>query len=175
MITNLQIIVGGQEIKIPITLTQEQIAELSAAMISDKPRTGWEKPEEGEPCYYEDALGRVQKFTVDEPSMAQLNLLHEKANCYSSEFVANEIARGDALIRALRRFSIEKRKEPIDRFKGGYTITYNYIDQCLECGVTGNWYALGDVVFDTEENAREAMNLYAEELIWYFTEMCDHI
>lgn len=175
MVTNLQIIVGGQEIKIPITLTQEQIAELSAAMVSDKPRTGWEKPQDEEPCYYEDALGRVQKFTVDELGKAQLDLLYEKANCYSSEFVANEMARGDALIRNLRRFAVEKRKEPINRLEGGYTITYNYIDQCLEYGVTGNWFALGDVVFDSEETVREAMNLYAEELIWYFTEMTDHI
>lgn len=175
MVTNLQIIVGGQEIKIPITLTQEQIAELSAAMISDKPRTGWEKPQDKEPCYYVDALGRVQKFTVDELGKAQLDLLYEKANCYSSEFVANEVARGDTLIRNLRRFAIEKRKEPINRLEGGYTITYNYVDQCLEYGATGNWFALGDVVFDSEETVREAMNLYAEELIWYFTEMTDHI
>lgn len=175
MTTNLQIIIGGQEIKIPITLTQEQIAELSAAMMSDKPLTGWEKPAEGAPCYYEDALGRVQKFIVDESSQTQLDLLCSKANCFSSEFVANEMARGDALIRELRRFAIEKRKEPINRLEGGYTITYNYIDQCLEYGVTGNWFALGDVVFDSEETVREAMNLYAEELIWYFTEMTDHI
>lgn len=175
MITNLQIIVGGQEIKIPITLTQEQIAELSAAMVSDKPRTGWEKPQDEEPCYYVDALGRVQKFTVDELGKAQLDLLYEKANCYSSEFVANEIARGDTLIRNLRRFAVEKRKEPINRLEGGYTIAYNYVDQCLEYGANGNWFTLGDVVFDSEETVREAMNLYAEELIWYFTEMIDHI
>jgi hypothetical protein len=40
----------------------------------------------------------------------------------------------------------------------------------LEIGATGNWLALGDVVFDTEEIARQAMNKYAVELIWYFTE-----
>jgi hypothetical protein len=36
--------------------------------------------------------------------------------------------------------------------------------------VTGNWLALGDTVFDTEEIARKAMNKYATDLIWYFTE-----
>lgn len=175
MVTNLQIIVNGQELKIPVSFSQEQLAELAAALTSKKHMTGWEKPENGMPCYYEDALGRVQKFIVDESTQAQLDLLYAKANCFTSEFVANEMARGDALIRELRRFAIEKRKEPIDRLEGGYTITYNYIDKCLEYGVTGNWFALGDVVFDTEENVREAMNVYADELIWYFTEMTDHI
>ena len=174
MITNLQIIVGGQEIKIPITLTQEQIAELSAAMVSDKPRTGWEKPQDGEPCYYEDALGRVQKFTVDELGKAQLDLLYEKANCYSSEILAMNMARGDQLIRELRRFAIERRTKPLDRDQS-YTIGYNYTDKCLEVGVSGNWFAFGDVIFESEELAREAMNIYAGELIWYFTEMIDHI
>ena len=174
MITNLQIIVGGQEIKIPITLTQEQIAELSAAMSSDKPRTGWEKPQGGEPCYYEDALGRVQKFTVDELGQAQLDLLYEKANCYSSEILATNMARGDQLIRELRRFAIERRTKPLDRDRG-YTIGYNYTNKCLEVGVSGNWFAFGDVIFESEELAREAMNIYAGELIWYFTEMIDHI
>jgi hypothetical protein len=54
--------------------------------------------------------------------------------------------------------------------EGGYTITYNYTMNCLEIGATGSWLAIGDVVFDTEEIARKAMNLYASELIWYFTE-----
>jgi hypothetical protein len=53
---------------------------------------------------------------------------------------------------------------------GGYTITYNYELGCLEIGATGNWLALGDMVFDTEEIARKAMNKYASDLIWYFTE-----
>lgn len=175
MTTNLQIIVGGQEIKIPVTFTEEQLAALAVAMKSNKPVTGWEKPEDGMACYYEDALGRVQKFTVDELGQAQLDLLYEKANCYTSEFVAEQMARGDTLVRNLRRFAIEKRKEPINRLEGGYTITYNYVDHCLEYGVTGNWLALGDVVFDSEETVKEAMSLYAEELIWYFTEMMDHI
>ena len=54
--------------------------------------------------------------------------------------------------------------------EGGYTITYNYSLHCLEIGATGNWLAIGDVVFDTEEIARKAINLFATELIWYFTE-----
>lgn len=172
MKSNLQIVIQGREISIPIQLTADQLNEIAMAMQSDERLTGWEKPEHGSPCYYEDALGRVQKFTVDEPSEAQLELLYTKANCFSSETLAMNMARGDQLIRELRRFAINRRTKSLDHDEG-YTIGYNYTDKCLEVGVSGNWMAFGDVIFESEELAREAMNVYAAELIWYFTEMRD--
>ena len=174
MKTNLQIIVQGREIIIPLQLSADQLNEISLAMSSDEHLNGWEKPEHGTHCYYEDALGRVQKFTVDEPSEAQLELLYSKANCFSSETVATNMARGDQLIRELRRFAINNRTRPLDHDKG-YTIGYNHTDRCLEIGMSGNWVAFGDVIFESEELAREAMNRYASELIWYFTEMRDSL
>lgn len=174
MKSNLHIVIQGREITIPIQLTADQLNEIALAMQSDEHLTGWEKPERGSPCYYEDALGRVQKFTVDEPSEVQLELLYSKANCFSSEMLATDMARGDQLIRELRRFAISHRTKPIDR-NNGYTIGYNHTDRCLEIGVSGNWVAFGDVIFESEELAREAMNIYASELIWYFTEMKDSL
>ena len=172
MKSNLQIVIQGREISIPIQLTADQLNEIALAMQADERLTGWEKPEHGSPCYYEDALGRVQKFTVDELSEAQLELLYTKANCFSSETLAMNMAHGDQLIRELRRFAISHRTKSLDHDEG-YTIGYNYTDKCLEVGVSGNWMAFGDVIFESEELAREAMNIYAAELIWYFTEMKD--
>ena len=174
MKTNLQIVINGKEISIPIQLTADQLNEISMAMQTEKHLTGWEKPEHGSPCYYEDALGRVQKFTVDNPSEAQLELLYNKANCFSSENLATNMARGDQLIREIRRFAVEHRTKPLDSNKG-YTIGYNYTNKCLEIGASCNWVAFGDIIFESEELAQEAINLYASELIWYFTEMTDHI
>ena len=37
-------------------------------------------------------------------------------------------------------------------------------------GKNGVLAALGDIIFDTEERCRDAINEYASELIWYFTE-----
>lgn len=174
MKSNLQIVVQGKEITIPIQLTADQLNEIALAMNSNEKLNGWEKPESGSPCYYEDALGRVQKFTVDDASEAQLELLYAKANCFSSEILATNMARGDQLIRELRRFAIEHRTKPLDH-DNGYTIGYNHTSRCLEIGVSGNWITCGDVIFESEELAREAMNIYAAELIWYFTEMKDSL
>lgn len=171
MKANLQIILHGREYDLPIELDADQINRLISSATVEDECTGWEKPERGEQGFYEDALGRIQTVEVDEDSQAQIDLLYQHANLYSSKTIAKNIARGDRLIRELRRFAVENRVHSIDREgKGGYTIMYNYQDKCLECGLTGNGLALGDVLFETEELAREAINKYAEELIWYFTE-----
>ena len=174
MKTNLQIIIQGREITIPLQLSADQINEISLAMSSNEHLNGWEKPESGAPCYYEDALGRVQKITADEPSEAQLELLYSKANCFSSETLATDMARGDQLIRELRRFAINNRTKPLDHNKG-YTIGYDYKGKCLEVGVSGNWMGFGEIIFESEELAREAINKYASELTWYFTEKRDSL
>ena len=144
--------------------------EIALALNSNEHITGWEQPEDRAPCYYVDALGRVQRIIVNEHSKSQVDLLYSEANCYLSENVASDIARAERLIRKLRRESIQRRQNQIDLSnEGGYTITYNYVDNCLELGGTGNWLAVGDIVFDSEKSAQEVMNIYAEELTWYFT------
>lgn len=174
MIGKLQLIINGKEVVVPLDLSPDLVNQIYAAKTADHPLTGWEAPEADSefPYYYEDALGRIQTLESNEDTRAQLDLLYSKANCFANKAIAKDLARGDLLLRQLRRFSVINRKNPIDyEMGGGWTITYNYQDNCLECGVTGNWKALGDVVFDTEETARQAINEYAEELIWYFTQM----
>lgn len=174
MTSYLVMSINGKEVRMPVELTEEQAKEILVLREEEGKKTGWEKPETGNMYYYEDALCRVQAMLFNESSKIQLEMLYNAANCYSSERLANDLSRGDTLIKKLRRFAVENRKTPIDfNNLGGYTITYNYKNKCLECGMTGNWMTLGDIVFDTEETAREAINKFASELVWYFTEMRD--
>lgn len=176
MISKLQFVINGKEIVVPIELTQEQLHQICEASNSDQLLTGWEEPENGERCYYIDALCRVQNIEANADTHDQISLLSSRANCYTSEKLANDVARASELLRKLRRFAAVNRKEPIDlNGAGGYTITYNYVDKCLECGITGNWMAVGDILFDSEELVNAAIAEYAEELIWYFTEMKDSL
>lgn len=174
MNSKLQIVINGKEISVPIELTQEQIQQICEAGASNSVFTGWEKPKTGDCCYYIDALCRVQTIETNTDTQNQVDLLYSAANCYTSEKLVNDVARECKLLRELRRFAAENKKKSIDfNQTGGYTITYNYIDKCLECGITGGWMAVGDILFDSEESTRAAINEYAEELIWYFTEMKD--
>ena len=170
MIGNLQFVINGQEVNLSIDLSQEQLEQICEAAQSNVKHTGWEKGEYGQELFYNDALCRTQKVKLSKCSAEQINLLYKQANCYTNRKIAEDMARADNLLRALRRYAIEHRTE---KDKCDFTITYNYADNCLEIGATGHWKSLGDIVLDTEEIAREAMNLYVNELIWYFTEMQD--
>jgi hypothetical protein len=112
----------------------------------------------------------VAEFDIDEATVGFAQKLYENDNFYSTRETAENTVRADNVLRRLRHYAISHRASDVSMADGGYTITYNYELECLEIGATGNWLALGDMVFDTEEIARKAMNKYASDLIWYFTE-----
>ena len=171
MKTEITVLYNGKELKIPIEIKDEQIHEIYKASKNQK-HTGWEKPEHGDTFFYEDALNRVQAAYLndDESVNTQADLLYESVNCYSSEIVAKNISRGDKLHRQLRRFSIDHGGYPVNHDAGGFTITYNYVNKCIEVGMTGSYMAFGDVLFPSEEVAQEAINTFRSELMWYFNE-----
>lgn len=170
MKSKLQLIINGKPVYIPIQLTNEQLQELTAAINLDDVVTGWDEPKVGQMGYYENEFNEVVGFEVTEDNISFAQDLYDNDNFFSTEGTAKNTVRADNVLRRLRHFAISHRASDTTMADGGYTITYNYQSECLEIGATGNWLAIGDVVFDTEEIARKAMNKYAGELIWYFTE-----
>ena len=162
--------INGKPVLIPIELTEEQIKQLTAAVNIDEDMTGWEEPRMGQFGYFEDEYNEVAEFEVNEETIEFAQKIYENDNFFSTYETAVNTIRADNVLRRLRHYAISHRASDTNMAEGGYTITYNYQSNCLEIGATGNWLALGDVVFDTEEIARRAINKYATELIWYFTE-----
>ena len=169
MQSKIQLNINGKTIYIPIELTEDQVSALTAAVNYDEPFTGWEEPQLGKLGYFENEYNEVSEFVIDEESMDFAQKLYENDNFYSTREAAENTIRADNVLRRLRHYAISHRSKDVSMADGGYTITYNYELECLEIGATGNWLALGDMVFDTEEIARKAINKYATELIWYFT------
>jgi hypothetical protein len=170
MKSKIQLMIKGQPVYIPIDLTEDQIRQLVSVANLDDTMTGWEEPKIGYKGYYEDEFNNVAEFDIDEDTIGFAQKLYENDNFYSTRETAENTVRADNVLRRLRHYAISHRTTESTMADGGYTITYNYQNECLEIGATGNWLALGDMVFDTEEAARKAMNKYASELIWYFTE-----
>ena len=170
MKSKLQLMINGKPVLIPIQLSDEQIRQLTAAVNLDEILTGWEEPKIGQKGYYEDEFNNVAEFDIDEATIDFAQKLYENDNFFSTRETAENTVRADNVLRRLRHYAISHRASDVSMADGGYTITYNYELECLEIGATGNWLALGDMVFDTEEIARKAMNKYATDLIWYFTE-----
>ena len=170
MKSKVQLMINGKPVLIPIQLSEDQLRQITAAVNLDDVLTGWEEPQIGQKGFYEDEFNNVQEFDVTEESLDFAQKLYENDNFFSTRETAENTVRADNVLRRLRHYAISHRATDQTMADGGYTITYNYQDQCLEIGATGQWLALGDMVFDTEEIARKAMNKYASELIWYFTE-----
>jgi hypothetical protein len=162
--------IKGKPVLIPIQLSEEQIRQLTAAVNLDELLTGWEEPQIGQMGFYEDEFNNVQEFEVTESTLDFAQKLYNNDNFFSTRETAENTVRADNVLRRIRHYAISHRTSDTSMADGGYTITYNYDLGCLEIGATGNWLALGDMVFDTEEIARKAMNKYATDLIWYFTE-----
>ena len=170
MESKIQLTLNGKTIYIPIELNDEQVRALTEAVNLDETMTGWEAPQLGKMGYFENEYNEVGEFMIDEESLEFANLLYENDNFFSTYETAQNTIRADNVLRRVRHYAISHRTTDTNMAEGGYTITYNYESGCLEIGATGNWLALGDMVFDTEETARKAINKYASELIWYFTE-----
>lgn len=170
MKSKLQLIINGKPVYIPINLSEGQLRELTAAVNLEDMITGWDEPKVGQMGYYENEFNDVSSFQITEDNLDFAHKLYESDNFFSTEETARNTVRADNVLRRLRHFAISHRASDTTMADGGYTITYNYQAECLEIGATGNWLAIGDVVFDNEEIARKAMNKYATDLIWYFTE-----
>jgi hypothetical protein len=162
--------INGKPVLIPVQLSEEQLRQITAAVNLDEVLTGWEEPQIGQKGFYEDEFNNVQEFDITEETLGFAQKLYENDNFFCTRETAENTVRADNVLRRLRHYAISHRATDQTMADGGYTITYNYQDQCLEIGATGRWLALGDMVFDTEEIARKAMNKYATDLIWYFTE-----
>lgn len=170
MKSKIQLTINGKTVYIPVQLNEEQVRQLVAAANLDDILTGWEEPQIGQMGYYEDEFNRARSFEVTENTIDFATELYENDNYFSTRETAENTIRADNVCRRLRHYAVSHRAPDTTMADGGYTITYNYEQECLEIGATGSWLAIGDVVFDTEEIARKAMNKYATELIWYFTE-----
>ena len=170
MKSKLQLMINGKPVLIPINLSEEQLRQITAAVSVDEVLTGWEEPELGHTGYFEDEYNEVKEFEVNEETIEFAQALYKNDNYFCTRETAENTVRADNVCRKLRHFAISHRDPNKAMADGGYTITYNYQLDCLEIGATGNWLGIGDVVFETEDIARQAMNKYATELIWYFTE-----
>ena len=170
MKAKLQLTVKGRPVLIPVHLSEQQLKDLTASMDIEDITTGWEEPQIGQIGYYEDKFNDVQSFEITEDTLDFAQKLYDNDDFFSTKETAENTVRADNILRRLRHDAISHRATDQTMADGGYTITYNYQEQCLEIGATGQWLALGDMVFDTEEIARKAMNKYSTDLIWYFTE-----
>ena len=165
---NAKLIIDGKEIEVQIN--EEDLKKITT---TDK-ITGYERVNGG---YYYYDNGYTVDTILDTGNPTSVDL-YDVANYYSNVNIATNNARADKLMRQLRRFSVENRKADIDwndetRYK--YRICYSYSDKEFFINFADYWRGFGQIYFDTEETARQAIETFKDELLWYFTEYRDSL
>ena len=163
-----KLIIEGKEIEVEIS--KEEYKKIQT---TENKKTGYERVPQSNIYFYANSRGCVEiedYYDVD-------NEYYESANYYSSKTVAENNARADQLIRQLRRFAVEHRKNEINwrdnTFK--YCIRYDYETNKLGINSNSFFRTYGTPYFDLRTTAQAAIDEFHDELIWYFTEYKDSL
>lgn len=166
---NVKLIIDGKEIEVQIN--EEDFKKITTT----NKITGYERVRSGS-YYYDTGYGSVDIGTDIE--CVQTNLNYDGANYYSNINIANNNVRADKLMRRLRRFAVKNRKEDIDwtnENQNKYYLYYDYVNKEFFINSTSYWRTFGQIYFDTKETAQQALEIFKDELLWYFTEYCDSL
>lgn len=165
-----KLIVEGKEFEININHPELE------KLIKPEKKTGYERVEGGQTYWVQLADGNVSPY-ID--CLGDINnSIYFSANYYSDKTVAENNARADRLMRQLRRFSVEHRKEEIDwnnHIEQKWYICFDYYEEVLFINSCLYIKDLFDIYFDSKETANLALKTFHDELIWYFTEYKDSL
>lgn len=170
MLVDAKLMINGKELK-----TQIEIDEVDLEAMQNKKKTGYERVGDLKKYYWIGDDGLIHMSYNN--NITSDDLRYDTANYYSSEEVARNNARADQLMRKLRRFAVENRKEKIDWNDGKkhkYNICYNYDSQEIHIDYETNCRGF-EIYFDSQETAERAIKEFEDELIWYFTEYKDSL
>lgn len=164
------LIINNQELEVEIS--EEEYKKLQP----EKKKTGYERVNEGDTYYYGSYRGGVE-YAIDDRCPWD-DEPYNTANYYSSEVVAQDNARADKLIRQLRRFAVEYREKELDwndSMIPKYQIIYDYHNDIVDLANYHSYRPFGSIFFDSKAVAKSAIDIYHDELIWYFTEYKDSL
>ena len=165
-----KLIINNQEIEVEIS--EEEYKKLQP----EKKKTGYERVDKGDTCFYVDEMGVVENEYDDGLSWSEAT--YRSANYYSDRTVAKNNARADELMRQLRRFAVDHRKKEFDwsnRHQYKYSILYIHNKSELYANSCIGLQTFGEIYFDSNETAQLAIDTLKDELIWYFTEYKDSL
>ncbi len=172
----MKITIDGKEYECQEIKIKTEAGEIVVNSDIDKKKTGYERVSIGVDYYL---VTNYNEVLVLPESNCDLDCdYYDNANYYSSKEIAKNNARADRLMRQLRRFSVENRKNDINWIGNkecGYRIVYNHQKSIIEISCSFIVENFGTIYFDSQELARRAIKEFKDELIWYFTEYKDSL
>lgn len=161
--------VNGKTVHAEISEEQAKILGL----VEDKPKTGYERVDEDESYFVDDTINDGHEVLGGRTLVN--NLYYINGNYYNDKTIAENNARADRLLRQLRRWQAQNDKAiSISDWKNDnifkYHIEYDCFNELFFVTYAVRRRSLNNIYFTSEEKAKEAAGVFADELIWYFTE-----
>ena len=155
---------------VQVEMTEEQAKILG--LVEERSRTGYERVEVEETYY----LVEVDDEITNMKHNGQLDRdCYDVGNYYSNKTIAENNARADRLLRHLRQWQAQN-VEPIsvedwnNESKKKWFIIYSYSSEEMYAEYYYIMRLPNTIYFATKEKAEEAIEVFKDELIWYFTE-----
>ena len=155
---------------VQVEMTEEQAKILGLA--EERSRTGYERVEVEETYYLVDVDDEITNMKHN----GQLDRdCYDVGNYYSNKTIAENNARADRLLRHLRQWQAQN-DEPIsvedwnNESKKKWFIIYSYSSEEMYAEYYYIMRLPNTIYFATKEKAEEAIEVFKDELIWYFTE-----
>ena len=159
---------NGKTVQVEITKEQAKILGL----VEERSRTGYERVEKSETYYVinteDDSMINITEFNDQTDERC-----YNTGNYYSDKTIAENNARADRLFRQLRQWQAQNDKaisveDWNDESKKKWFIIYSSEEMYAEY-----YYIMrlpNTIYFTTKEKAEEAIEVFRDELLWYFTE-----
>lgn len=154
-----------------VEMTEEQLKELG---LIEEQRTGYERVKKGETYYVIDteynSMLKIIEFNDQKDEQC-----YNTGNYYSDKTIAENNAHADRLLRQLRQWQAQN-DEPIsvedwnNESKKKWFIIYSYSSEEMYAEYYYIMRLPNTIYFATKEKAEEAIEVFKDELIWYFTE-----
>ena len=167
-----KLVVEGKEFDIDILDLKLQ------ELITPKKKTGYERVEKVNDAYYFDNGGGYVGDSFDPYPESEGNNAYKAANYYTSKQVAENNVRADKLMRQLRRFAVEHRKNELDwsnHDQRKFYIGYDCKREVFDVEYDRDYITSHTVYFDSYESAEDAIFKFSTELKWYFNEYKDSL
>ena len=160
---NIKIIIDDKEYM--AQLSDEQVETLTK---SNCTRTGYERVEDGRLCYVMTIRDASEHFD----SRGDLNnTAFNNGNYVNDERLCQDRFRARLLHDRLEQWQALN-DEPVNwgDFRPKYRIEYDYYDKRLLVIANGSSRTAGAVYFSNDEKTQEAIEVFRDELMWYYTE-----
>ena len=168
----MQVTINANGKNIQAEISEEQAKILG--LVTDKPKTGYERGEECNDGYYylvdvDSEVKRIKKTysTLDRDC-------YDTGNYYSNQTIAKSNARADRLLRCLRQWqAANDRAISVSDWKNDnifkYHIKYDCFNDFLLVVCTTRFRSPNTTYFTSGEKAEEAIEVFKDELKWYYT------